>query len=193
MRIFLGGLPDLVRGEDVESWLSEEGFGFQFVRLITDPGGCSKNCCIVAVNSEEEGLRIVQRYDQAPCNGCVLVCRPARPNPRQDERAARTRKKKGKMTEKKDLRSPTVRVANIPVSVEDHDFERWLSSMGVSFTQLIIIRDRDERSAGYGFVVSETHEQAALAVQRIDGARLRARVLSASVGQHRPLRSRRVA
>ncbi len=90
------------------------------------------------------------------------------------------------MTEK-DLRSPTVRVEGLP-ALEDLDFEKWLTSLSIRLTQVMVVRDRAGRSKFYGFVVFETREQAEVAAQTINGRRLRNRIVSATVSQDPPQR-----
>jgi RNA recognition motif-containing protein len=97
------------------------------------------------------------------------------------------------MIEEQDLRSPTVRVEGLPPSLTDGDFEKWMTSLGIRFAQSMIVRRITGEARGFAFIVTDTHEQAEAAAERINTSTLRNRTLSATVGQDRPARHERVA
>ncbi len=90
--VFLGSLPDEVGREDIEEWLQAEGFSFDFVRLMTDRAGGSKNCAIIRVATREDQERIIARFDGAPFAGTLLRASIAHPNPTQQQRRERSRR-----------------------------------------------------------------------------------------------------
>ncbi len=97
------------------------------------------------------------------------------------------------MTEKKDLRSPTVCIENLPSRLSDGTFQRFLASMQIEFLQSYIAQGVDGGAKGYAFLVVSDWQYAERCARRIDGAKLGDRTLVAVAGQERPQRQERVA
>jgi len=89
IEVFMGGLPESVTGEDVESWLSDEAFEYKHVRFF-------KGCCVISVKDEEQAEAIMQRYHQAPLEDRILVCELARSKPDRQKRLERREKRNGR-------------------------------------------------------------------------------------------------
>ncbi len=87
--VFLGGLPDWANREIVESWLSEEGFQYNYIRGFS-------GCCVINVDNDDDADAIIARYDQAPLEDRILICELARSKQDQQKRQEHRTKRNGR-------------------------------------------------------------------------------------------------
>lgn len=82
-------------------------------------------------------------------------------------------------------------VGNLPYSVTKEQLETLFSQVG-SVVDVNVIEDRDTgRSKGFAFVEMETEEQAAAAVEQLNGQEMDGRQLNVSEARPRPPREER--
>jgi RNA recognition motif-containing protein len=77
--VFMGNLPSWVTGEEIESWLNQEGIIFDEVKVIRDfETQESKGYAFIEAASGEDVEAIIKRFNRAPLDDKVLRVNEAR-------------------------------------------------------------------------------------------------------------------
>lgn len=77
--VFMGNLPAWVTGEEIESWLNNEGIIFDEVKVIRDfETQESKGYAFIEAASDEDVAAIIKRFNRAPIDDKVLRVNEAR-------------------------------------------------------------------------------------------------------------------
>lgn len=91
-----------------------------------------------------------------------------------------------KVNENREESKTTLFVANLPFSLDDAAFGKFITDLTLKFKTAHVVTKRNGRSKGYGFVEFDTHEDQQKALQAIDKKEVEGRPLSVKVALTEP-------